>query len=88
MYHSVTAGLSLTNPLKKRRTKATDHMYILHRVHILVLEGNPISLVFQNIDPPHPPLRRCGGRTDSPGGEGDGGVNILEDERDRIALLE
>jgi hypothetical protein len=28
----------------------------------------------------------CGGRTDSPGGEGDGGVNILEDERNRIAL--
>jgi hypothetical protein len=31
----------------------------------------------------------CGGRTDSPGGEGDGGgVNILEDERNRIALLQ
>jgi hypothetical protein len=56
-------------------------------------------LFFQNIDPP-PPLRPesvypppprlcCGGRTDSPGGEGDGGgVNILEDERNRIALLQ
>jgi hypothetical protein len=31
----------------------------------------------------------CGGRTDSPGGEGDGGgVNILEDERNWIALLQ
>ncbi len=44
-------------------------------------EGNPISIVFQNIDPPSPsPPRRvypprlcCGGRTDSPDGEGDGG---------------
>ncbi len=26
--------------------------------------------------------------THSPGGEGDGGVNILEDERNRIALLQ
>jgi hypothetical protein len=25
-----------------------------HRVHILLYEGNPISLVFQNIDPPSP----------------------------------
>ncbi len=42
-----------------------------------------MSLVFQNIDPPHPPLCPasvqctprlcCGGRTHSPGGEGDGG---------------
>jgi hypothetical protein len=31
-----------------------------HRVHILLKEGNPISLVFQNIDPPSPSL---------PGGE-------------------
>jgi hypothetical protein len=30
----------------------------------------------------------CRGRKDSPGGEGDGGVNILEDERNRIALLQ
>jgi hypothetical protein len=25
-----------------------------HRVHILLSEGNPISLIFQNIDPPSP----------------------------------
>ncbi len=25
-----------------------------HRVHILLWEGNPISLAFQNIDPPIP----------------------------------
>ncbi len=37
--------------------------------------------------PPAPPV--LGGRTHSPGGEGEGGgVNILEDERDRIALLQ
>jgi hypothetical protein len=43
-------------------------------------EVNPISLVFQNIDPPSPsppgkcvPRLCCGGRTDSLGREGDGG---------------
>jgi hypothetical protein len=53
-----------------------------------------MSLVFQNNDP-HPPLRPASvaspptkaGRTHSPGGEGPRGVNILEDERHRIALL-
>jgi hypothetical protein len=34
-----------------------------------------------------PPATKAGG-THSPGGEGDGGVNILEDERNRIALLQ
>ncbi len=33
------------------------------------------------------PATKAGG-THSPGGEGDGGVNILEDERNRIALLQ
>jgi hypothetical protein len=55
-----------------------------------------ISLVFQNIDPPiplsarrvcPPPATKAGG-THSPGGEGDGGVNILEDDRNMIALLQ
>jgi hypothetical protein len=45
-------------------------------------EGNPISLVFQNIDPPSPsppgesvlpPQQRRGRGTHSPGGEGDVG---------------
>jgi hypothetical protein len=58
---------------------------------LLLLEANPTSCVFQNIDPPHPPLRPASvypppllqvedtlarGR----GGWG-GGVNILEDAR-------
>ncbi len=58
-----------------------------------------MSLVFQNIDPLSPsPPGECvlppkkgggGGDTHSPGGEGDGwGVNILEDKKDRIALLQ
>ncbi len=52
-----------------------------------------VTLVFQNIDP-HPPLRPASVSsprnkgTHSPGGEGDGGVNILEDERNRVALLQ
>jgi hypothetical protein len=55
-----------------------------------------MSLVFQNIDPPRPsppgecvlpPQQRRGG-THSPGGEGGGGVNILEDERHMIVLLQ
>jgi hypothetical protein len=31
-----------------------EAMGITHRVHILLEEGNPIFLVFQNIDPPFP----------------------------------
>jgi hypothetical protein len=50
--------------------------------------------VFLNIDPPHPsppgvsvpPRLWCGGRTHSPGGEGGGGVNILEDARHSSVL--
>jgi hypothetical protein len=53
-----------------------------------------MSLVFQNIDPPSPsppgecvlPLNKGGGYTLA-GRRGGWGVNILEDERDRIALL-
>jgi hypothetical protein len=54
-----------------------------------------MSRVFQIIDPPTPlsPWRVCtppphkGGGTHSPGGEGGGGVNILEDERHRTGPL-
>ncbi len=59
-----------------------------------------LCLASSKILTPHPPLRPasmlcipprlcCGGRTHSPGGEGDGGgVNILEDARHRIVLLQ
>jgi hypothetical protein len=53
-----------------------------------------MSLVFQNIDPP-PPLRPasvyprlCWGEDTLAGRRGGWGVNILEDERDRIAILQ
>ncbi len=54
-----------------------------------------MSCVFQNIDlpPPSPPgefsspATKAGG-THSPGGEGGGGVNISEDVRHRIGLLQ
>jgi hypothetical protein len=65
-----------------------------HRVHILLSEGNPISLVFQNIDP-HPPSppgksvlppqQRLGWGYTLTGRRGGWGVNILEDKRNRIA---
>ncbi len=45
----------------------------------------PIPLSTWRVCPP--PATKAGG-THSPGGEGDGGVNILEDERNRIALLQ
>jgi hypothetical protein len=52
-----------------------------------------MSLVFQNIDPHSltarrvcPPLPQAGVHTCR--AEGGRGVNILEDERDRIALLQ
>jgi hypothetical protein len=53
-----------------------------------------MSGVFQNIDPPPltarrvctPPRLLCGGRTHSLGGEGGGGVNILEDARHSYVL--
>jgi hypothetical protein len=55
-----------------------------------------MSLVFQNIDPPPPsPPGECeppafvGGEEDTLAGpRGEWGVNILEDERHRIALLQ
>jgi hypothetical protein len=59
-----------------------------------------ISLVFQNIDPPppsHPPLRpaslsspsnKGGGGYTLAGRRGRWGVNILEDERNKIGLLQ
>jgi hypothetical protein len=69
-----------------------------HVERLLLKEGNPMSLVFQNIDPPPPsPPVECvppafvvgggGGRTNSPAERGVG-VNISEDERHRIALLQ
>ncbi len=45
----------------------------------------PIPLSPWRVCPP--PATKAGG-THSPGREGDGGVNILEDERNRIALLQ
>jgi hypothetical protein len=50
-----------------------------------------MSLVFQNIDPPSPsPPGECVLPPNKGRGMGDGGwgINILEDERDRIALLQ
>jgi hypothetical protein len=55
-----------------------------------------MSLVFQNIDPPSPyppgkcapPPKKKGGRYTLAGRRGGWGVNILEDERHRIALLQ
>jgi hypothetical protein len=58
-----------------------------------------MSIVFQNIDPPTPLSARrvCppppskknkGGGYTLAGRRGGGGVNILEDERHRIALLQ
>jgi hypothetical protein len=51
-----------------------------------------MSIVFQNIDPPPPsPPGECvggGGEDTLPGRRGGWGVNILEDERHRIALLQ
>ncbi len=61
------------------------------------LWGNPISLVFQNIDPPSPsppgecvlpPQQRRRVHTRRAERGMGGGVNILEDERNRIALLQ
>ncbi len=60
----------------------------------IIVRGNPISLVFQNIDPPspsppgecvHPAFVAGGGQTRR--AERGMGVNILEDERNRIALF-
>jgi hypothetical protein len=65
-----------------------------HKV-LTYVEYRAVSGVFQNIDTPppspasecvHPPAPKARD-THSPGGEG-GGVNILEDARHRIGLLE
>jgi len=66
-----------------------------HKV-LTYVECRAVPGVFQNIDPPPPsppsvcvlpPHQRREG-THSPGGEGDGGVNILEDASHRIGLLQ
>ncbi len=78
-----------------RQNSSRNLLEVKHRVHILLKEGNPNSLVFQNIDPPSPsppgesvlpPQQRRGVHTRR--AEREWGVNILEDERDRIALLQ
>jgi hypothetical protein len=64
---------------------------VTHKV-LTYVEYRAVSGVFQNIDPPTPlstqrvlpPHQRPGG-THSPGGEGGGGLNILEDARHRMA---
>jgi hypothetical protein len=70
-------------------------MYSVER--LLLQEGNPISRVFQNIDPPTPlSARRVftprlswgGGGGHTRGRTGGWGVNILEDEGHRIAILQ
>jgi hypothetical protein len=54
---------------------------------LLLKEGNPISLVFQNIDPPPPYPAFVGGEDTLSGRRGGWGpVNILEDERNRALL--
>jgi hypothetical protein len=70
----------------------------LTRREIIYCKRAILSLSSSKILTPYPPLRLASvsspptkaGGTHSPGGEGDGGmgVNILEDERDRIALLQ
>ncbi len=64
----------------KGRRGPIPNVGVSRRVHILLEEGNPISLVFQNIDPPiplsarrvcPPPATKAGG-AHKPGGEGDG----------------
>ncbi len=47
-----------------------------------------MSLVFQNIDPPPPAGVGGGGEDTLAGRSGGWGVNILEDARHRIALLQ
>jgi hypothetical protein len=66
---------------------------LLDLERLLLSEGNPMSLLFENIDPPPPsppgecvppPLLR--GEDSLARQRGGWGVNILEDERHRIAL--
>ncbi len=66
-----------------------------HHEVLTYVEYRAVSDFFQNIDP-HPPLRTASvsspaskaGGTHSPGGEGGGEVNILEDASPRIGLLQ
>jgi hypothetical protein len=69
----------------------------VERIFTVREQSYPISLVFQNIDPPSPsPPGECvvypsafvGGEDTLARRRGGWGVNILEDERDRIALLQ
>ncbi len=67
----------------------------LLRREIITVEANPMSRVFRNIDPPPPsPPGECvspaivGGGGHTRRAERGMGVNILEDARHRIALLE
>jgi hypothetical protein len=67
---------------------------IVETVERLLQEANPISLVFQNIEPPSPSLPgKCVLPPQQRRGytlarrRGGWGVNILEDERTRIGLL-
>ncbi len=64
---------------------------------VYITKYRAVSCVFQNIDPPPPslpgecilpPHPRRGGGTHSPGDEGGWGVNILEDVRHTIGLLQ
>ena len=68
---------------------------IVETVERLLQEANPISLVFQNIDPPSPsppgesvlpPQQRRGVHTRR--AERGVRVNVLEDARHRIGLLQ
>jgi hypothetical protein len=73
--------------------QSTEYIFYCKRA-ILFLSSSKI------LTPPSPsppgvslssPRNKDGGytvNTHLPGGEGDGGVNILEDERNRIALLQ
>ncbi len=73
-------------------------MTSLPPIHKVLTSGEyrSVSDVFHNIDPPTPlsnqpvcppPAPKAGG-THPPGGEGGGGVNILEDASHRIGLLQ
>ncbi len=76
--------------LSRCHTESPTHKVLTH------VEYRAVSGVFQNIDPPPPyppsecvppPAPKVVG-TQSPGGEGGVGVNILEDSRHRIGLLQ
>jgi hypothetical protein len=80
------------------RVQATEEAFSRREIIYCKRAILNISLVFQNIDPPSPsPPGECALRAPPPqqrrgytlaGRRGGCGVNILEDERDRIALLQ